>query len=183
MFILNEKRINIYAPYTSAEGVTYANLTDSTIRNQLGVVEISDPAQPEDYSESTYYRTEQDDAPYVIYTRKSEEQILANLLVSYEQALDSYLDSIAQRDRWTDRFTFAVRAGYPNVWQTKAAVFGNWMDSCNAFAYKLMQDVAVGAVTVPSKEEFLAMLPPLPPELADLADTPQEPAPAPAPIP
>lgn len=85
MFILNEKRINIYAPYTSAEGVTYANLTDPAIRNQLGVVEISDPAQPEDYSESTYYRTEQDDAPYVVYTRKSDVQIAEVVLAKAKQ--------------------------------------------------------------------------------------------------
>ena len=85
MFILNEKRINIYAPYTSAEGVTYANLTDSTIRNQLGVVEISEPAQPEDYSEDLYYRTEQDEAPYVVYTRKSDEQIAAAALIKAKQ--------------------------------------------------------------------------------------------------
>ena len=183
MFILNEKRINIHAPFTTSEGVTYGNLTDPEVRNQLGVLEISDPTPPEDYSESTYYRTEQDEAPYVIYTKKSTEQILAQLLQSYEQALDSYLDSVAQADRWTDRFTFAVRAGYPNMWQAKAAIFGNWMDSCNSFAYQLMQDVAAGTVTIPSKEEFLAMLPPLPPELVDKSEPLQEPASVPDPIP
>lgn len=85
MFILNEKRINIYAPFTSDSGVTYANLTDPAIRNQLGVVEIAEPAQPEDYSDDLYYRTEQDDAPYVIYTRKSDEQIAAAALAKAKQ--------------------------------------------------------------------------------------------------
>ena len=85
MFILNEKRINIYAPYTSSEGVTYANLTDPAIRTQLGVVEIAEPAQPEDYSESTHYRTEQDEAPYVVYTRKSDEQIAASAMAKAKQ--------------------------------------------------------------------------------------------------
>ena len=37
--------------------------------------EIPDPTPPEDYSDETYYRTEQDDAPYVIYTKKSVEQL------------------------------------------------------------------------------------------------------------
>lgn len=75
MFILNEKRINIYAPFTTPEGVTYGNLTDPAVRDQIGVIEVSEPTPPEDYSESTYYRTEQDEAPYVVYTRKSDEQI------------------------------------------------------------------------------------------------------------
>lgn len=85
MFTLNSKRINIYAPFTTPEGVTYGNLTDPVVRNQLGVVEISEPAPPEDYSESAYYRTEQDEAPYVVYTRKSDEQIAAVALAKAKQ--------------------------------------------------------------------------------------------------
>lgn len=85
MFILNEKRINIHAPFTTSEGVTYGNLTDPEIRNQLGVLEISEPTPPEDYSESTYYRTEQDEAPYVVYTRKSDEQIAKVVLTKAKQ--------------------------------------------------------------------------------------------------
>lgn len=85
MFILNEKRINIHAPFTTSEGVTYGNLTDPAVRNQLGVIEVSEPTPPEDYSESTYYRTEQDEAPYVIYTRKSDEQIAEATLAKDKQ--------------------------------------------------------------------------------------------------
>lgn len=85
MFILNEKRINIYAPFTSDSGVTYANLTDPAIRDQLGVVEISEPVPPEDYSDDLYYRTEQDEAPYVVYTRKSDEQIAGMVLAKAKQ--------------------------------------------------------------------------------------------------
>lgn len=93
MFILNEKRINIYAPYTSDSGVTYANLTDPAIRNQLGVVEISEPAPPEDYSEYLYYRTEQDEAPYVVYTRKSDAQIAEQELSAARAKATEYLHS------------------------------------------------------------------------------------------
>ena len=77
MFILSstQRRINIDAPFTTPDGVTYANLRDPAVREQLGVQEIADPLPPEDYSDETYYRTEQDDAPYVVYTRKSDEQI------------------------------------------------------------------------------------------------------------
>ena len=93
MFILNEKRINIYAPYTSADGVTYANLTDPEIRAQLGVVELAEPAQPEDYSDALYYRTEQDEAPYVIYTKKSDEQIAEQELAEAQAKARDYLNS------------------------------------------------------------------------------------------
>ena len=85
MFILNEKRINIHAPFTTSEGVTYGNLTDPEVRNQLGVIEVSEPIPPEDYSESTYYRTEQDEAPYVVYARKSDEQIAEVVLTKAKQ--------------------------------------------------------------------------------------------------
>lgn len=36
---------------------------------------MDEPSPPDDYSEETHYRTEQDAAPYVVYTRKSDEQI------------------------------------------------------------------------------------------------------------
>lgn len=75
MFTLNSKRINPDAPLTTPDGVTYANLRDPSVREQLGVQEIPDPQPPEDYSDETYYRTEQDTAPYVVFTRKSDEQI------------------------------------------------------------------------------------------------------------
>ena len=85
MFILNEKRINIHAPFTTSEGVTYGNLTDPVVRNQLGVVEVTEPTPPEDYSEDLYYRTEQDEAPYVVYTRKSDERIAEVTLAKAKQ--------------------------------------------------------------------------------------------------
>lgn len=77
MFTLNDKRINPHAPHTTSEGVQYANLLNPEVRQILGVVEVADPVPPEDFSDETYYRTEQDDAPYVVYTRKSDEQIAA----------------------------------------------------------------------------------------------------------
>lgn len=72
MFIDNEtqKRVNIYAPYKG-----FSKLDTPEIREQVGVVEIPDPQPPEDYVEDVWYRTEQDDAPYVVYTKKSQEQI------------------------------------------------------------------------------------------------------------
>lgn len=94
MFIdSNEKRINIHAPFTTSEGVTYGNLTDPEVRNQLGVIEAAEPIPPEDYSDDLYYRTEQDEAPYVVYTRKSDAQIAEQELAKAQAKAAEYLNS------------------------------------------------------------------------------------------
>lgn len=80
----------------------------------------------------------------------------------YEAALDGYLDSVAQADRWRDRFTFAVRAGYENPWQAKAKAFGTWMDICNSQAYALLGAVTAGTTELPTVEDFIAAMPPPP---------------------
>jgi hypothetical protein len=48
MFLLNGSSINIYAPYTTAEGVTYPHLRDAGIRAELGVTEVPDPVRADD---------------------------------------------------------------------------------------------------------------------------------------
>jgi hypothetical protein len=74
MFIRNEKRFNIYSTQEIDE-VTYPNFRDPDLREQLGITEIAEPDQPEDYSEELYYRNETEEAPYVIYTKKPAEQL------------------------------------------------------------------------------------------------------------
>ena len=64
------KSVNIYAPYGG-----FSKLDTPEIREAAGVIEVSEPQPPVDYDPDAYYRTEQDDAPYVVYTRKSDEQI------------------------------------------------------------------------------------------------------------
>lgn len=77
MFILDNRRINIYSPYTAPDGTQYGNLLDPAVREAVGVVELAEPAQPTDYSEDSYFRTEQDEAPYVVYTPKPAEMVTA----------------------------------------------------------------------------------------------------------
>lgn len=43
--------------------------------NELGYQEITISVKPDDFSDKLYFRTEQDDAPYVMYTRKPQEMI------------------------------------------------------------------------------------------------------------
>lgn len=71
MFIFksNQRRANPYAAYESEDGTRYPRIPAELLE------EIPDPQPPEDYSDETYYRTEQDEAPYVVYTRKSDEQL------------------------------------------------------------------------------------------------------------
>lgn len=82
------------------------------------------------------------------------------LIASYESALDAHLDAVAQQHRYRDRVTFAMRAGYPGPWQSEGAKFGTWMDTCNAQAYALLQSVLDGETELPSKDDFVASLPP-----------------------
>jgi hypothetical protein len=72
MFIhqVTQRRVNIYAPYAG-----FSKLDTPEIRQRAGVIEIADPVPPDDYSDETYYRTEQDAAPYVVFTKKSDEQL------------------------------------------------------------------------------------------------------------
>ena len=69
MFIDQEtlKRVNIYAPYKGR-----SKLDTPEIRAELGVIEIPDPARGNDEIE---YTQELDDAPYIVVTPKSPEQL------------------------------------------------------------------------------------------------------------
>jgi hypothetical protein len=67
-------RVNINAPYKGR-----SRLDTAEIRAELGVIEIPDPQPPQDALDNPdhYYRTEQNEAPYVVWTKKSDEQIAA----------------------------------------------------------------------------------------------------------
>jgi hypothetical protein len=150
-----KRRGNIYYTHKG-----FSRLHTPEIRARAGVVEIAEPTPPEDYSDEFYYRTEQDDAPYVVYTRKSDEQIAEVMLRKFEQALDEHLNSVAQEHRYNDRFTFAIRAGYPGPFQAEGLAFATWMDTCNSQAYQLLTDVQAGTTPMPATPaDFIATLP------------------------
>ena len=69
IFTATQKRCNPEASYVSPDGTRYAKVPRELL------TEIPDPTPPADYSDETYYRTEQDDAPYVVFTKKSDEQL------------------------------------------------------------------------------------------------------------
>lgn len=76
MYILDGKRININSHIVVGD-FQYPNLLDEDLRIRLGVEEIQPPAPPSDYAENPdyYFVTEQDYAPYIVYTKKSDEQV------------------------------------------------------------------------------------------------------------
>lgn len=91
MFIDSETklRVNIYAPYKG-----FSKLDTQEIRAKADVIEIAEPEKPADYSEDLYYRTEQDAAPYVVYTRKSDEQIAVVMLQKAKAQRQASVDSL-----------------------------------------------------------------------------------------
>lgn len=89
MFIWKDtlKRCNIHAPYTNSFGVKY------TIVPKDLYIEIADPQPPEPpdgYTvEEAFYRTEQDDAPYVIWTEKSLDQLKQHKKQKHQSSITS----------------------------------------------------------------------------------------------
>jgi hypothetical protein len=74
IYIDNETklRVNIYAPYKG-----FSRLDTPEIRQRAGVVEAEEPTLPADFNYDDYTVQEIDPTPYVIFTKKSDEQIAA----------------------------------------------------------------------------------------------------------
>lgn len=74
IYIRNGKRFNIYAPQTINE-VTYPDFCSAGVQAALGITMVAPPEPPVDFSYDIYTVIEQDDPPYVVYTKKSDEQL------------------------------------------------------------------------------------------------------------
>lgn len=72
----------------------------------LREIEIEDP-RPADYSDTTYYRTEQDTAPYIVYSRKSAEQLQQHTQSQINKQSSTYL---SDTDWYVTRF---IETGIP----------------------------------------------------------------------
>lgn len=79
---------------------------------------------------------------------------------AFDAALGAHLDATAQQRRYTDRYTCALRAGYPGPFQPEGIAFAQWMDSANAMGYQLLGEVLSGQRPMPEDpQEFIALLP------------------------
>ena len=81
-------RCNPHARYTAPDGTKHVKVPTDLYE------EIAEPEVPEDYSPDTYYRTEQDEAPYVVFTKKSEEQLSELRLVKAKIERQVTVDAI-----------------------------------------------------------------------------------------
>lgn len=74
----NDQYVDVDKIRKDAEGTTHLGRLSNDHLSGLGLREITIYQMPDDYSEREYYRTgPQMDAPYIIYTRKSDEELCA----------------------------------------------------------------------------------------------------------
>ncbi len=78
----------------------------------------------------------------------------------FEAALGAHYDAIAAQRRYSNRYTCAMRAGYPGPFHDEGMAFATWMDSCNAYAYGVLAAVQSGQRMRPSNTaDLIAELP------------------------
>lgn len=79
---------------------------------------------------------------------------------TYEKALSDHLDTQAQVRGYNTIHTASLRAALVNSpFHDEGVAYGTWMDICNAKGYEILSQVQVGAIALPTVEEFIAMLP------------------------
>lgn len=80
IYTVNGLRIDPHIPQTIGEiqyPADWCLLASDGDLMRAGIEKHGEPSPPDGYSEETHIRTEQDDAPYVVYTKKSDEAIAA----------------------------------------------------------------------------------------------------------
>jgi hypothetical protein len=73
--------------------------------------------------------------------------------------LNAHLDAVAGQRRYDNRFTCALRAGFPGPFQAEGIAFAQFMDECNMAGYSLMRSVKAGLAPVPTEAELIALMP------------------------
>ena len=147
-------RVNIYYTYKG-----FSRLDTPEIRAAAGVVEIAEPTPPEDYSDDLYYRTEQDAEPYVVYTRKSDEQIIQVMRSKMMNAVQGKLESAAQAKGYDGIISACSYAGYENPFQAEAIAFGKWRADVWTYCYGQLDKVLTGKRPMPTEEQIVSELP------------------------
>ena len=89
----------------------------------------------------------------------SKAKFAADTIAKLDAAIQAYYDSVAQADKWDNRYTCIARVGYPNPWQSRAMAFAQWMDQCNAIGYRVQSECEAGTRAIPTAEELIGMFP------------------------
>ena len=74
-------------------------------------------------------------------------------------ALEAHYDGVANQRRYDNRYTCALRAGYVSPFQAEGLAFAQWMDTCNAIAYTVMNECMAGQRELPTGDELVAEMP------------------------
>ena len=80
-------------------------------------------------------------------------------LEDYDAALTARLDAEARTHRYDNRINCALRAGYAGPYHAEGVAFAQWMDSCNAAGYAILEDFQAGRIPQPTVAEVIATLP------------------------
>lgn len=92
---------------------------------------------------------------------KSPEQVAADIQMSLTQTLNDHLNNVAGQRRYDDRFTCALRAGFPGPFQSEGLAFAAFMDECNMVGYTMMKRAKAGEIPIPTDAELIAAMPPM----------------------
>ena len=77
-------------------------------------------------------------------------------------AVDAHLNAMAKARGYDSIITAALRAALPaSPFHDEGVAFGTWMDLVYAKCYEMLALVVSGAMEEPTKDQLLALLPPL----------------------
>jgi hypothetical protein len=74
-------------------------------------------------------------------------------------AMEAHYDSVARSNRYYNRTTCLVRAGYPGPYHADGQTFGTWMDTCVQYGYQVEIDAKAGRRAIPTAEQLISELP------------------------
>ena len=176
MFIYQGKRVWPHVKIIEVNGINYS-VDNQSDREAIGIEEIPEPAFPEGGSDRTHYKSEQDAAPFVIYTKKPVDQVLPQLWSQVKQIRDSKTQTSGYlaAGKWFHSDTFSrtqqmglvmMGAGIPAglQWKTMEGSFVTMTQTLamQVFAAAAAQDQATFAAAEAHRATLAAM--------ADVAD-------------
>lgn len=79
-----------------------------------------------------------------------------------EQTLTDYMNAFANEKNYDTIINAALRAGYSGPFHDEGVKYATWMDGCWAASYEVLAQVQSGTIPIPTKSEFLGLMPPKP---------------------
>jgi len=80
-----------------------------------------------------------------------------------ESDLERHIDAVAQSYTWKNITSAIAAAGSVNPFQTNAIALKDWWAACWMKAHQIQDEVVEGTrTTVPTKDEFIALMPEAP---------------------